>query len=433
MENKYWKQTIGTLIGAIWLYTLAGIAGNVIDVVDMVTNPMGIVQMLQSLIDGDSSQSLIDTTDILGYLATFLMLIGYVLFYKSLVRFIRLQQSEADRLSALKIRNAYLLIVIGLIMLYIPLLGTLANFVLCIVAYSKLISAYGRLGRSPLLPQEASWGMRRLRAAHIWILVAYIVGIIPVVGSAFEGIVVFVTFFVILSGWGMVKRGAPSLLPEEEARLSALFPPLNAPMAIRFVVAFFLINTLILCLKVFVGLTELYMLGNLIMAVFWLCLLCWRGQHLPETSLVGVLLMFLLELCYLVINALNYADPATVQEYSVTFNTVIQFLTYFNLLGIVLWISSLRIGKSFKATVLILWISFILGFKAIHTMLQMVWIEDIEPSDVYSVYRSIDLAYLAVQILILIVVGLLAWQRLKAIGKEREQAEETTPPPVPQP
>ena len=57
MENVYWRRTVSTLIGSIWLYTLAGIAGGIVDVVSAAMNPLDILQYLQSLAEGRGASS----------------------------------------------------------------------------------------------------------------------------------------------------------------------------------------------------------------------------------------------------------------------------------------------------------------------------------------------------------------------------------------
>lgn len=217
MENKFWKSAVGSLIGAIWLYTLADIAGSITETVNGILNPGGILGMFSSFM-GDSEGAFVGTVDILGWLFALLVLFGYFLFYSSLSRFMRLQRSDADRMAVGKVRKAYIQLLVAILIGFIPLVGKLIALVLTIVAYATMISGYRGLRDSGTCTEETRQGAARLRAATIWILVGYIIGCLPF-GSAVESLISFITFFVIISGWGIIRRGAPELSEEETTAL----------------------------------------------------------------------------------------------------------------------------------------------------------------------------------------------------------------------
>ena len=104
MENTYWEKSVGTLIGAIWLYTLADIAGSVTGFVNGLLSPGDMMGMLASMMDGGGSA--FGLGDLLEYLFPLLVLLGYWLFYSSLTDFVRLQRSDADREAVAKVRKS---------------------------------------------------------------------------------------------------------------------------------------------------------------------------------------------------------------------------------------------------------------------------------------------------------------------------------------
>lgn len=216
MENIYWKKTVGTLIGAIWLYTLADIAASIAGAVNEILNPSGALGMIKDLMEGGSGAPSLGVGDIIESMFSILVLIGYYLFFRSLTRFARLQPNQQDSDNVSTVRTAYILLVVALIVDFIPLIGWLASFVLIVIAYVKMLSGYRGLKKSYTFPSEARQGAATLYSCTIWTLVAYVLGCIPLVGSVIEGIITLVIFFTILSAWGRIKAGAPNMTPEEE-------------------------------------------------------------------------------------------------------------------------------------------------------------------------------------------------------------------------
>lgn len=216
MENIYWKKTVGTLIGAIWLYTLADIAASITGAVNEILNPSGALGMIKDLMEGGSGAPSLSMGDIIESMFSILVLVGYYLFFRSLARFSRLQSNKQDGEYVSTVRTAYILLVVALIVDFIPFIGWLASFVIMIIAYIKMLSGYSGLKKSATFPAEARQGASTLYSCTIWTLVAYVLGCIPLVGSVIEGIITLVIFFTILSAWGRIKNGAPEMTPEEE-------------------------------------------------------------------------------------------------------------------------------------------------------------------------------------------------------------------------
>lgn len=216
MENIYWKKTVGTLIGAIWLYTLADIAASITGAVNEILNPSGALGMIKDLMEGGSGAPILSMGDIIESMFSILVLVGYYLFFSSLTRFSRLQSNKQDGEYVSTVRTAYILLVVALIVDFIPFIGWLASFVIMVIAYVKMLSGYSGLKKSVTFPPEAQQGASTLYSCTIWTLVGYVLGCIPFIGSVIEGIITLVVFFMILSAWGRIKNGAPELTPEEE-------------------------------------------------------------------------------------------------------------------------------------------------------------------------------------------------------------------------
>ena len=207
MENNPWKQTVGTLITAVWIYTLAGIFGSIISAIDTIQNGVDFIESLT----GGGSGSFISFWQICDYACTLLVVIGYFLFYRSLDRFEKLQLNSDDTCGAHKVKVSYILLIIAAVMGVIPIIGKLLRFILLIISYVKLLGGYRDLKRSEVLPQQARDGFARLYSCSVWLLVFGLIGYIPAIGPMAEGIASIVIFFLVLSGWRMVQCNAPEL------------------------------------------------------------------------------------------------------------------------------------------------------------------------------------------------------------------------------
>ncbi len=214
MKNIRWQKCIGTLIGAIWLYTLADIAGSITESINGLLNPVG---FLGSLMGGEDN-SPFGVGDLLEYLFPVLVLVGYLMFYSSLGRFVKLQKDQSDIEAASRVRSGYILLLIAVLVRFIPVAGLIIALVLTIIAYARMLSGFKWMSASANFSAEAQSGAALLRSATIWLLVGYILGCIPVVGGIIEAIISLVAFFCMLAGWRRIQNGAPEMSEEEAAQ-----------------------------------------------------------------------------------------------------------------------------------------------------------------------------------------------------------------------
>ncbi len=229
MENNYWKKTVGMLITGIWVYTLADIFGNVLDIIENLLNPMDLKEYFEFLArkvacvaySGNVWDVIeIEATDVLGVLCNILVFVGYYLFYKSLLQFVKMQTHVFDRFFAQKVKSAYVLFLVATVVDFIPLVGNVVKLILLIIAYVKLLYGYRGWSDSQTWTYGARQGAALLHKAVIWGFVAGIIGVIPIIGAPIEAIVEFILFFTILNGWKQIQQGAPVLTEEENKRLS---------------------------------------------------------------------------------------------------------------------------------------------------------------------------------------------------------------------
>ena len=204
MQDSPWKRSVVALIAAFCIYTLCGIAA---DIVEFVNNIKDGVSLL-SILSGEEESMRLDLGDMAGYLLQALVIIGYLIFFSSLGQFARLQEAESDREQLLRVRTGYILLLLAAVADFIPVIGWIISLVLFIVGYVKLIGGYGRLKKSTTFSDPYN-GAGLLRGASIWLLVGAILGAIPLIGGAFETILSIVAFFMTLTGWQRIKQGDP--------------------------------------------------------------------------------------------------------------------------------------------------------------------------------------------------------------------------------
>ena len=232
MENKPWKQTVGTLITAVWIYTLAGIFGSIISAIDTIHSGFDIIGALTG--DGGGSGSFMSFWEFWDYMCTVLVVIGYILFYRSLNRFEKLQLNSSDTRGAHKVKISYILLILAAAAGLIPFAGWIIKLILIIISYVKLLSGYRSLKRSEVLPQQARDGFARLYSCSVWLLVFGIIGCIPAIGPIIEGVASIVIFFLVLSGWKTVRLGAPALTVEKAQSIGWQEVPANVYNLSRF-------------------------------------------------------------------------------------------------------------------------------------------------------------------------------------------------------
>lgn len=208
--KSIWKNTIGSIITALVIYTLAGLAGSIIDAVSNIgTDIMGYIWDIAMAAEGDMDFFKPDASDIAGIIANVLVVIGCIMLLSSLSQFKELQKSEDAKLNIGKVHSGYIILILAVLIDFIPIVGGLFAFILYIVGNAKQISGYKNLSKSESLPEYTRQGFDTLRLCVVWILIGDIIGIIPFIGDIIESIISFFVFFGIISGWRTVRDNEP--------------------------------------------------------------------------------------------------------------------------------------------------------------------------------------------------------------------------------
>lgn len=203
-ENSSWSQYTGMIIKAIWIYTITGIFGAIFGAIDRLLNP---VSILAALSGEDTPGSAFGTLDTICQI---LVIVGYVLFFLNIKKFVDIQTTDADRKAAKDIYIAYILLIVAIVADFIPVIGGIAWLVLMIIGYVKLLSGFKALKTSATWTDDARSGAGLIYSSTIWLLVGAVISIIPFVGGFLNALITLVIFFTILRGWKKIQAGAPA-------------------------------------------------------------------------------------------------------------------------------------------------------------------------------------------------------------------------------
>ena len=177
------------IIKSIWIYTIAGILGAIFGAIDGILNPVGFLSAMAGEEGPTGAFGVLDTICQIAVIA------GYVLFFLNIKKFVDVQPTDADRAAAKNIYIAYMLLIIGVVVRFIPVIGGIAWLVLVIIGANMTPCAKN--------------GADILYKSTIWILVGAVLSIIPFVGGFLNAVITLVVFFTILRGWKQIGQGAP--------------------------------------------------------------------------------------------------------------------------------------------------------------------------------------------------------------------------------
>ena len=183
------------IIKSIWIYTIAGILGAIFGAIDGILNP---VSFMAALTGEEGPTGAFGTLDIICQIA---VIVGYVLFFLNIKKFVDAQPTDADRAAAKNVYTSYLFLIIATVVAFIPIVGGIAWLVLIILSYVKLLSGYKGLRESATLKTEAKNGAGILYTATIWILVGMVIFL--------NAIISLIMFFYVLRGWKQIGQNAP--------------------------------------------------------------------------------------------------------------------------------------------------------------------------------------------------------------------------------
>lgn len=190
MENFTWKTTTKQIFTGVMLYSLCGLFDGFVDVMDFIFDGFwGVLSTILSLA----------------------IIVGYILYFIGLKNF-KYVVKEPDAPVVNKIYKSVILVIIGCVVGFIPLIGGFVSGILNIIAFIMMMIAYNKLRKSPTFPELARKGASLLFTAMILSIIGAVFGIIPLVGAIIAAIFNIISFIMVLVGW---KRIAADDMPVE--------------------------------------------------------------------------------------------------------------------------------------------------------------------------------------------------------------------------
>ncbi|GHT10201.1 hypothetical protein AGMMS4956_01170 [Bacteroidia bacterium] len=200
-QNSQWLEVTKKVFNGILLYAGAGLL-------------LGIFDPINSLVSaGDGLAALGGVKNASGGAGTFLsvlcnifqagVILGCILIYLGLTGFKNILEGT-DKKSIGKVRIAYILLLIGVAVDFIPLMGWVSA-ILGIIALIYMLLGYSALKSSATFPELARKGASQLFIALILLIVGEVLDFIPVVGDVLQGILSIIAYILTFLGWKKIK------------------------------------------------------------------------------------------------------------------------------------------------------------------------------------------------------------------------------------
>lgn len=201
ITQSEWRSRAASILNAIILITLAGIGKSIVNYI----GDMNDVGSFLDMLDGKPMDFAPDQWDIMGYIASLLIVIGYFMYLSALKNFSVLQIGEAQ-IGILRVRSGIIWSLLAVFIDYLPFFGGFFCFVFNIIAFFVMLGGYGRLRSSSDFPPKARSGASTLYSSLIVGLIGTLLGLIPIMGAILEGIFSFIAFIMLLCGWVSIKN-----------------------------------------------------------------------------------------------------------------------------------------------------------------------------------------------------------------------------------
>lgn len=201
ITQSEWRSRAASILNAIILITLAGIGKSIVNYI----GDMNDVGSFLDMLDGKPMDFAPDQWDIMGYIASLLIVIGYFMYLSALKNFSVLQIGEAQ-IGILRVRSGIIWSLLAVFIDYLPFFGGFFCLVFNIIAFFVMLGGYGRLRSSSDFPPKARSGASTLYSSLIVGLIGTLLGLIPIIGPILEGIFSFIAFIMLLCGWISIKN-----------------------------------------------------------------------------------------------------------------------------------------------------------------------------------------------------------------------------------
>ena len=201
MNKTSWSVETKKIFNGILLFALAWIAYGIVEPIESIVSG---VDMLGSFA-GESNVT--GGTGTVLTIITYILLtgigFGYVLTINGLGGFSKILDG-ADKKSVASLRTAFILALVAVVLDALPLIPGIIGDIVYIVAIVLMLVAYSALKGSSTFAGNA--GASVLFVAMILIMVGWVLDFIPLIGDWIEGVLTIVAYILIPVGWNKIKN-----------------------------------------------------------------------------------------------------------------------------------------------------------------------------------------------------------------------------------
>lgn len=201
MDKTLWSKETKKIFNGILLFSLSWIAYGIIEPVKSLSSGL---DTLAFLADTSSPTGGVSTTlSIITYLLLIGIGVGYILTIAGLGKFGAILE-EADKKAICSVRTAFILALIAVVLNALPLIPGIVGDIVYLIAVILLLTGYGKLKGSSTFAGGS--GASTLFVAVILILVGWVLDFIPLVGDWIESLLTVIAYILTLVGWKSIKN-----------------------------------------------------------------------------------------------------------------------------------------------------------------------------------------------------------------------------------
>jgi uncharacterized membrane protein len=202
MNKTLWSQQTKKIFNGILLFSIAWIAYGIFEPIESLFSGIGTLASFSGASDptGGAGTAL----SIITYLLLIGIGLGYILTIVGLGNFGNILD-EADKKAVGSVRTAFILALIAVVLDFLPLPGIIGGIVYLIAVILMLVG-YGKLKKSSSFP--GGKGASTLFVAMILIVVGWVLDFIPLIGDWMEALLTIIAYIMTLVGWNKIKNAA---------------------------------------------------------------------------------------------------------------------------------------------------------------------------------------------------------------------------------
>jgi hypothetical protein len=211
-----WNRTTKSVFTGVLVYAIAGIVHAVFGPFADLADGISFIGMI-----GGVNTSALDGLSNMDNMAIVAIIVGYFLFLQGLKGFSGILNPQ-DSAQVKKIRNGVIMGIVAAGLDFIPLMGLVSGIV-NLIAFIIMLMAYSALKNSATFPPQARRGAGTLFTSQILIAIGVVLGWMPLIGGFFEFILSGIAYILVLVGWSTIRKANP----EAGMTRPGEYPPYN--------------------------------------------------------------------------------------------------------------------------------------------------------------------------------------------------------------